>query len=154
MPALKNARHERFAQELAKGKSQADAYVAAGYKPSRSAAARLFADVNICARVSEIAERVSIQTELTAADLTKRLMRIVEVAEKTGITLDDDGQPTASSSKHLGVARAAIMDAAKLNGLVIDKAENTDHGTVTVTYVTTASGPATAPSEDDYETPA
>ena len=34
---LKNPRHERYAQELAKGKSQAEAYEAAGYKPSRSA---------------------------------------------------------------------------------------------------------------------
>jgi phage terminase small subunit len=154
MSALKNARHERFAQELAKGKSQTDAYQAAGYRPSRSAAARLAADVNICARVSEIAERVSIQTALTAADLTKRLMRIADVAEQTGITLDEAGDATASSSKHLGVARAAIMDAAKLNGLIIDKAESTEAGSLTVTYVTSASGPAPAPSDEDYETEA
>lgn len=31
MPVLKNQRHERFAQELAKGKSATDAYLAAGY---------------------------------------------------------------------------------------------------------------------------
>jgi hypothetical protein len=32
MPILKNARHERFAQGLADGKGQAEAYAAAGYK--------------------------------------------------------------------------------------------------------------------------
>ena len=121
---LSNTRHERFAQELAKGKSQAEAYEVAGYRPSRSAAARLAADVNICARVFELAERVAAKTELTAAELTKRLMRIADVAEKTGITLGEDGEAAQSSSRHLGVARAAIMDAAKLNGLVIDKAES------------------------------
>jgi hypothetical protein len=30
---LKNARHERFAQELAKGKSKLGAYTLAGYEP-------------------------------------------------------------------------------------------------------------------------
>jgi hypothetical protein len=37
---LKNARHERFAQELAKGASQAEAYARAGYKPSEQIRAR------------------------------------------------------------------------------------------------------------------
>ena len=34
MPALENQRHERFAQELAKGKTATEAYVLAGYKPN------------------------------------------------------------------------------------------------------------------------
>lgn len=124
MPALGNPKHERFAQELAKGKSQGEAYELAGYRPSRSAAARLAANVNICERVQELAERVASRTELTAAQLTERLLRIADVAEKTGIALDEDtGEATGSSSKHLSVARAALMDAAKLNGLLTDKLE-------------------------------
>lgn len=111
MPVLQNARHERFAQELAKGRSQADAYVEAGYRSSRSAAARLAADVNICERVSEIAERVAIRTEITAAEITDRLLAIAKMAE---------GKDEAAM---LQVARASLMDAAKLNGLVVDKAE-------------------------------
>jgi phage terminase small subunit len=126
MPQLANARHERFAQELAKGKSQADAYEAAGYTYSRSAAARLAADVNICQRVSEMAGRVAARTEITVASITERLLRLAEVAEKTGIVVDEDtGEATASNSKHLGVSRAALMDVAKLNGLVVDKSEQT-----------------------------
>jgi phage terminase small subunit len=35
MPVLKNARHEKFAQALAKGKSATDAYNEAGFKPHR-----------------------------------------------------------------------------------------------------------------------
>lgn len=111
MPALQNARHERFAQELAKGKSQVDAYEAAGYNPSRSAATRLAADVSICERVAEIAERVAIRTEVTAADITERLLAIAARAEK------------ANDAPMLQAARASLMDAAKLNGLIIDKAE-------------------------------
>lgn len=122
MAVLDNSRHERFAQELAKGKSQAEAYELAGYKPSRSAAARLAADVNICNRVAELAERVAKRTELTAERLIERLLRIADVAEKTGIKTDEDtGEATGSSSKHLSVARAALMDAAKLNGLIVER---------------------------------
>lgn len=123
---LANTRHERFAQELAKGLSQTEAYEAAGYKKSRSAAARLADDVSICARVNFLAERVAAKTEITAAQIAERLMRIADVAEKTGIAVDDEtGEAKESSSKHLGVARAALMDVAKLNGLIVDKADLT-----------------------------
>ena len=40
MPQLTNHRHERFAQEIAKGKNGTDAYLAAGYALARDAAAR------------------------------------------------------------------------------------------------------------------
>lgn len=59
MPVLKNAKHEAFAQGLAKGLSASEAYVAAGYKESRSAASRLSANVNIQKRVEEIVQKVS-----------------------------------------------------------------------------------------------
>lgn len=109
MAALSNARHERFAQELAKGKSQSEAYEAAGYRPSRSAATRLAADVNICERVASIQERAAIRTEITVADITDRLLKIAVKGEAK----DDAAM--------LSVARQSLMDAAKLNGLVIDK---------------------------------
>jgi phage terminase small subunit len=35
MPVLRNSRHERFARLLANGKTVADAYEEAGYKPHR-----------------------------------------------------------------------------------------------------------------------
>jgi len=111
MPVLPNSRHERFAQELAKGNSQSDAYVEAGYKPSRSAATRLAADVSICERVAEIQGRAAIRAEITVADITDRLLAIASKAE-----MSDD-------APMLQAARAALMDAAKLNGLVVDKAK-------------------------------
>jgi hypothetical protein len=40
MPQLTNHRHERFAQEIARGKNGTDAYLAAGYALARDAAAR------------------------------------------------------------------------------------------------------------------
>lgn len=125
MAALPNPRHERFCQEMAKGASQAKAYETAGFKPSRSAAARLFADVNIRERLAELAERTASRTELTAASITERLLKVAEIAEKTGIKFDEaTGEPTESSSKHLTVLRNALMDAAKINGLVVEKQEH------------------------------
>lgn len=111
MPALKNTKHERFAQELAKAKSQTDAYQSAGYKPSRSAAARLASDVNICARVAEIQERGAVRSEVTIASLTERLVRLADAGEELG------------EAPGLQASRAAVMDIAKLNGLVIDKSQ-------------------------------
>lgn len=111
MPALENSRHERFAQELAKGKSQSEAYAEAGYKESRSAAARLASDVNICARLAEIQERAALRVEVTVASLTADLLRLMSKGE------------ALAEAPGLSVARAAVMDIAKLNGLVIDSAK-------------------------------
>lgn len=110
MPTLPNTRHERFAQELAKGLSQAEAYVSAGYRQSRSAAARLAADVNICARVSEIQNRAAVRTELTLADIIDEL----EEARQAALN---------APSPQAGSAVAATMGKAKLLGLVVDKSQ-------------------------------
>lgn len=112
MPALANPRHERFAQELAKGKSATEAYAEAGYEESRSAASRLSSNVNVQARVAEIQERAAAKTELTVATITERLIRIADQAEALG------------EASGLAVARASMMDAAKLNGLIIERTEN------------------------------
>ncbi len=64
MPALKNARHEAFAQALAGGKPASEAFVSAGHKESRSAASRLSAKVNIGHRVAEIVARVDLYTKV------------------------------------------------------------------------------------------
>lgn len=53
MPALTNPRHERFAQGLAKGKTQAEAYADAGYKPSEPNASRLTSNEKVQANRAE-----------------------------------------------------------------------------------------------------
>src|SRR5688500_17279135 len=55
MPALRNPRHERFAQELAKGKTTiAAAHVAAGYRRNKGSAYRLRHHPAIEVRVAEL----------------------------------------------------------------------------------------------------
>jgi hypothetical protein len=56
MPVLSNPRHERFCQELAKGTSQQQAYVLAGFKAHASNPSALARDERILARVAEIQE--------------------------------------------------------------------------------------------------
>lgn len=109
---LKNHRHELFAQELAKGETADAAYVAAGFRPNRGNASTLKTNQNISARVEELLNRAAIRTELTVASVTERLVKIADKAEKEAL-----GAPG------LSVARAALMDAAKLNGLVVETIE-------------------------------
>ncbi len=54
MQILTNARHEKFAQALAKGMSAAAAYVEAGYKPSDAHASRLASNGKVRARIAEL----------------------------------------------------------------------------------------------------
>jgi phage terminase small subunit len=112
MPALSNPRHERFAQELAKGKSQAEAYQIAGYEPSEPNASRLTRNDKVQARVAELQERAAIKTELTIASITERLLQIADKGEALG------------EASGLAVARASMMDAAKINGLIVERSEN------------------------------
>lgn len=111
MPALTNPRHERFAHELAKGKTQADAYEAAGYKPSESNASTLRSNQKVAARVAEIQEKAAAKVGLTIASATEHLLRLAEKGEQIG---DASG---------LQASRASVMDACKLNGLVVDKSQ-------------------------------
>jgi len=139
MPILQNARHERFAQALAKGLSQTEAYTEAGYVGDRTAASRLSTNVNVQQRVIELQERAAVRTEITVASITDRLLAIATKGE------------AATDAPMLSVARASLMDAAKLNGLVIDRADTQSVGTMTVQYVTAPAGPAPLPSDEDYE---
>lgn len=112
MPPLSNAKHERFVQEIAKGRTQEDAYETAGYKPSRSNASVLRTNKNIQARLAEIQQRAAVRTEITVASISENLARLSGKAELLG------------DSAGISVARAAQMDIAKLNGLIVDKSLN------------------------------
>lgn len=76
MPVLKNARHEAFAQALAKGKSADDAYVSAGFKANRGNAARLNANESIRKRVDEIIGKGADKAAVTVARVLQELSRL------------------------------------------------------------------------------
>jgi phage terminase small subunit len=76
MPAIDNAKHEAFAQGLAKGLSASEAYIAAGYKDSRSAASRLSTNVNVQARVAELVGRGAQKAEVEVGRVLQELARL------------------------------------------------------------------------------
>jgi phage terminase small subunit len=104
---LANARHERFAQELAKGSAIGAAYEAAGYKESPASASRLSQNIKIEQRVryltASAAERVGVTIEGTLLEL-QRIVRsdIRRMFDENGNLrrvedLDDDTAAALSS---------------------------------------------------------
>ncbi len=113
MAALENSRHELFAQNLFKGLSQEQAYIEAGYSAegARQSASRLMlTNADIEARVAELHERKANVAVWTKADALNKLAALHEKFAGTP-------EPAAGS-----VARAAVMDYAKLSGWIVDKA--------------------------------
>lgn len=113
MPVLKNARHERFAQGLAKGQTASEAYVVAGYKPDDGHASRLAGNGKVKSRVAELQERAARIAETTAADIAMQL---------------DEDRELARSVKAPSAAVSASMGKAKLFGLIKERHEHTGAG--------------------------
>ena len=109
MPALSNAKHELFAQALAKGKTQDEAYRDAGYNPSRSAASRLSTNVNVVNRVAELQERSANRLMVSLESLT------TELEEARLLAMKDE--------KGASAAVAATLGKARLHGLLIERKE-------------------------------
>lgn len=109
VPVLQNAKHERFAQELAKGKSQIEAYQIAGYKKDDGAASRLSGNVKVQNRLAELLERGAKRAEVTI--------------EQIAIQLDED-RALAREVKSPSAAVSASLGKAKLYGLIREKHEH------------------------------
>ena len=107
MPILRNARHEKFAQELAaNGVSAYQAYINAGFRPSRQNAARLRAKEDIAARVLEIQAAGAKSAEITVASLIEEL---------------EAARVKATSLNQLSAAVRATAEKAKISGLLVEK---------------------------------
>lgn len=76
MPILDNARHERFAQELAKGKSATEAYVLAGFTRNDGNAIRLKGNERVQNRVREILDAGAKRAEITEEMVLRELAKI------------------------------------------------------------------------------
>lgn len=109
MPPLDNPKHERFAQGLAKGQSQAEAYAEAGYAASEPHASRLASNGKVQTRVAELQERGALRTEVTLESLIREANEI---------------QTAAKADKQHSAAIAALTAKAKLAGLWVDRTEN------------------------------
>ena len=101
MPILRNARQERFAQAIAKGATQTDAAIKAGYKNPKGNAHRIMENEDVKARIAELAEKIAERTVVSVERLVKEAARlaysnvtdIVSFKGKT-LTLKDSAELT------------------------------------------------------------
>jgi phage terminase small subunit len=92
---LSNARHERFAQLLAEGRSADAAYAGAGYKPHKANPTRLRGNERIGARVAAIqaagAEKAAVTVKRVLDELAKiafsSIGSVVDRWDASGVTL-------------------------------------------------------------------
>ena len=113
-PPLVSFRQERFAQELARGRSQGEAYALSGYHLStvgaRDAnASRLLRNDRVAARVAELQAEAAASTAVTIESLIREA---------------DEIQHAATADGNDSAAIAAVVTKAKLAGLWIDRKEN------------------------------
>lgn len=110
MSVLENARHERFAQELAKGKTADEAYQLAGYKENRHNASRLKTNEHISVRVEEILGRVAERAEITQAKVLEELAKIGFSNMLDYVTVGSNGDPYVDLSALNRDTAAAIAE--------------------------------------------
>lgn len=110
MSVLENARHERFAQELAKGKTADEAYQLAGYKENRHNASRLKTNEHISVRVEEILGRVAERAEITQARVLEELAKIGFSNMLDYVTVGSNGDPYVDLSALNRDTAAAIAE--------------------------------------------
>jgi phage terminase small subunit len=120
MGEIQNPRYERFAQELATGKTADAAYEGAGYRKHRGNAARLSANERIKNRVREIqavgAERAAVTVQ-----------SLIDEAEQARIKAMDVPNGAAA-------AVSAITAKAKLAGLWQERIDQHSTGTISTVW--------------------
>lgn len=108
MPVLTNTRRERFAQEIASGKTITEAHIVAGYTSSDGNASKLSKHPEIATRVKEIMEMSARDVEVTLGSLIREAGEI---------------QVAAIGIGQMAAAVSALTAKAKLAGLWIDRKE-------------------------------
>lgn len=108
-----NDKQASFAREYCIDKNATQAAIRAGYsaKTAYSQGERLLRHVEVRAEIERTLAKSAAKVELTVASVSAKLLALADKAEGM------DG-PSA-----LNVSRQCLMDAAKLNGLVVDSSE-------------------------------
>lgn len=115
MPALKNAKHERFAQARAAGATIDQAYADAGFSPHRGNAHRLSAKESVRERVRELLTEASAAVGVTLETVTRDLMEDRDLARK-----HNQASAAIKATEHI----------AKLHGVYVERTETTHSGEV------------------------
>ncbi|WP_316159810.1 hypothetical protein [Bradyrhizobium sp. SZCCHNRI20481] len=116
MPALKNTKHEAFANLVAKRDktkmSVTVCYIASGYSTdghaAEASATRLLSSAEVQARIAEINAPVVAKSRVTVASLLAELQATVEAAR---------------AAKQFGAVNGSLALIGKLTGLLVEKVE-------------------------------
>lgn len=134
MPTLPKPKHEIVANALASGKSQAEAYRAAGYVYKPANASRLCREPSIEARVREIvseranseakAREIAIErSALTEEWIILRLKHVIDLSIRGLPVRDRNGDATGTFKPDLDAAISGLKLAAKIAGLLVQRHE-------------------------------
>lgn len=107
---LKNERHERMAQEMAKGTGDFGAFRSVGFTGGPPAASKIANRPEVRARVAELLKRAADRAEVTVADIAKQL---------------DEDREFAKAQGQAGACVSASMGKAKVLGLIKERHEHT-----------------------------
>jgi phage terminase small subunit len=114
MPPLKNPRRERFAIELAKGKSAVDAYEAAGYRRDTGNAAVLRRHPEVRARAGELALAAATAAGIDINQIIDELAKIafadIGKAVEWGTRRRDDDDDDEEDAGYVHVKDLAEID--------------------------------------------
>lgn len=139
MPALRDAKREKFAVELAKGTARGDAYALAGFKPNAQNASRMANRLEIMARVEELrlpgvviseriiektAEKIATKEAASREWVIDRLIENVERAMQLRSVVGPDGKETGEYKYDGAVANRALELLGKEIGMFIERRES------------------------------
>lgn len=108
MAVLDNPRHERFAQEMAKGMTAAAAYHLAGYKSNRAQATRLRDRPEVAARIAEMMALSAARSTVTAVEVIERFASIARADIRRLFAADGTLLPPADWPDDIAGAIASV----------------------------------------------
>ena len=115
MTVLSNPRHERFAQELSRGRPASEAYVRAGYVKNDGNAIRLKGNEQVEQRVSEILTAAASRTEITVA-------RVLDELAKIGFAnMHDFIRTTEDGVAYTDLSQLTRDEAAAISEIIVDE---------------------------------
>lgn len=136
MQALKNAKHEHFAQLVSNGETAARAYVMAGYAESgaRQNSARLMTNDDIRARIESLRAAKEQQHAAAVTQVVKeaaidkawvmaQLVENVRMAKQAEPVLDQEGNPIGEYRQNINAANKALELLGKEFGMFVDRKE-------------------------------
>ena len=124
MPLLRNPKHERFAQELAKGKTLEEAHRVAGYRADRRNAQHLRQRDDISRRIEELlANRDKIDVRATERAIERTAItkqRVIEELAKIGFANMADYTRLVGSERVVDLADASLDHLAAVQEITVE----------------------------------